>query len=127
MDKKKLQLGMNPSTASGRLVKDILFSFIKDRPCCKCGQPMTRETFSIEHLVPWLDSNDPVKTYFDLDNIDFSHLKCNVSDARRGNQKYFTEQERKEADARIQRELWNKLSKEDQQRLRREKYLKYGK
>ena len=44
---------------------------------------MTRETFSIEHLKPWLDSNDPVGLYFDLDNISFSHLSCNISDARK--------------------------------------------
>jgi hypothetical protein len=85
-DKKKEQLGMNPSTASGRLVKDVLWSLIvqtKQDVCCKCKQSMTRETFSIEHVKPWLDSNDPVGLYFDLDNISFSHLSCNISDARK--------------------------------------------
>ena len=86
-DKKKMQLGMNPSTASGRLVKDILWKLIvqtgQDR-CCKCGEPMSRETFSIEHVIPWLDSEDPAGLYFDLDNISFSHHSCNVSDRREG-------------------------------------------
>ena len=85
-DKKKMQLGMNPSTASHRLVKDILWELIKQTGqdlCCKCGEPMTRETFSIEHITPWIDSEDPVGLYFDLENIAFSHLSCNISDARR--------------------------------------------
>ena len=85
-DRKKMQLGMNPSTASHRLVKDVLWSLIvktEQHDCCKCGEPMARDTFSIEHLDPWLDSDDPVALYFDLENIGFSHLKCNVADARR--------------------------------------------
>ena len=82
--KKQSQLGMNPSTASHRLGKDLLFKFVQiHHPnCYRCGEPMTRETFSIEHKTPWLDSDDPVGLYFDLDNIDFSHLQCNVGDRR---------------------------------------------
>lgn len=83
--KKQLQLGMNPSTAAGRLVKDLLWNFVKTTgqdACCKCGEPMSRETFSIEHVTPWLDSDDPVGLYFDLTNIRYSHLRCNISTAR---------------------------------------------
>lgn len=86
MNKKSQQLGMNASTANHRLVKDILWSLIletKKNKCCKCHEQMTRENFSIEHLVPWLDSEDPLGLYFDLDNIGFSHLKCNISSARK--------------------------------------------
>ena len=100
-DKKKMQLGMNPSTASHRLVKDVLWSLIvkaEQHDCCKCGEPMSRETFSIEHLVPWLDSDDPVALYFDLDNISFSHLRCNIADARSGApRRYESEQHRMKA------------------------------
>lgn len=84
-DKKKMQLGMNPSTASNRLVKDVLWKLIQQTgqsTCCKCGELMSRETFSIEHVTPWLDSSDPVGLYFDLDNVSFSHLRCNREDAR---------------------------------------------
>ena len=84
-EKKRNQLGMNPSTASHRLVKDILWKLIvntKQDSCCKCGVIMTRENFSIEHLTPWMDSEDPVGIYFDLNNISFSHLGCNVADKR---------------------------------------------
>lgn len=85
-DKKKMQLGMNPSTAANRLVKDVLWKLIQETrqsSCCKCGDPMTRDTFSIEHVTPWLDSEDPVRLYFDLENISFSHLRCNRESVRR--------------------------------------------
>lgn len=85
-DNKKRQLGMNPSTASARLVKDLLWNFVEttgQSACCKCGEPMSRETFSIEHVAPWLDSDDPVGLYFDLGNISYSHLRCNIADARK--------------------------------------------
>ena len=85
-NKKKLQLGMNPSTASYRLVKDTLWRLIQETnnsKCSKCNKEMSRETFSIEHIIPWLDSENPLVTFFDQKNITFSHLSCNVSDARR--------------------------------------------
>lgn len=84
--KKQTQLGMNPGTASHRLVKDILYSLVvktEQNACFHCGEQMTRETFSVEHKEPWLDSEDPVKMFFDLDNISFSHMRCNTAAARR--------------------------------------------
>lgn len=83
--RKKSQLGMNPSTASNRLVKDVLFKLAKDagHTCFQCKGELTRDTFSIEHKVPWLDSEDPIGLFFDLDNIAFSHLGCNVGARRR--------------------------------------------
>ncbi len=83
-EKKQKQLGMNPSTAANRLTKDILFAFIQadEHVCHQCGGELTREDFSIEHIVPWLDSENPKELYFDLNNIAFSHLKCNVGAAR---------------------------------------------
>jgi len=132
VDKKKQQLGMNPSTASNRLVKDILWKFICDTGqdiCCKCSEPLTRSSFSIEHIVPWLDSEDPVKLFFDLENISFSHLKCNVSDKRQsktaqcGTHSKYTTGCRcfdcTEANRLYARSLYTKES-------RREKYLRKG-
>ena len=83
--KKREQLGMNPSTASGRLVKDVLWKLIvetEQNMCYACSEEMTRETFSVEHKVPWLDSEDPVGLYFDLENISFSHKVCNYARGR---------------------------------------------
>lgn len=125
--KKQHQLGMNPSTASGRLVKDLLFSFVKDTPCFHCGGSLTRETFSIEHKTPWLDSEDPAGLFFDLDNISFSHHACNVSAARRPHKKFFSKEEKNKDMALRQRNLWKSMTKEEQQRKRREKYLRWGK
>lgn len=85
-EKKNEQLGMNFSTANGRLVKDILFNLIIEtgkNVCHHCGEPMTRDTFSIEHKTPWLDSDDPIGLFFGMENIGYSHLSCNSSAARR--------------------------------------------
>lgn len=75
---------MNPSTASNRLVKDLLFSFVQKEghKCFHCGGEISREDFSIEHKIPWLDSDDPIGLFFDLDNIAFSHFKCNSGKSR---------------------------------------------
>ena len=85
MSKKNKQLNMNYSTASNRLVKDILFSFVHmlGMKCYRCHGDLTRETISIEHKEPWLDSEDPVKLFFDLRNIWFSHKMCNLAAARK--------------------------------------------
>lgn len=83
--KKKDQLGMNPSTASHKLVKDILWSLVVKTGqdyCHRCSEKMVRDNFSIEHIEDWLDSKDPVGLYFSLDNITFSHLSCNVAASR---------------------------------------------
>ena len=94
MDKKQTQLGMNPSTANGRLVKDLLFAFAVEagHMCFRCGLPLVRENFSVEHIVPWLDSEDPIGLFFDTNNIAYSHLPCNVGAARRTYAKCGTKQ-----------------------------------
>lgn len=87
MDKKKDQLGMNPSTAAHRLRVDLLFKFVIELgyTCYRCDKELTRETFSIEHKEPWLNSSDPVGKFFDLDNIAFSHKSCNIKAADKSN------------------------------------------
>jgi len=84
--KKTKQLGMNPSTASNRLKKLLLFSFAKKLKvnwCYQCGSEITRASkMTVEHKTPWLDSADPAGNFFDLDNIAFSHASCNYAAAR---------------------------------------------
>ena len=97
--KKHDQLGMNPSTASNRLIKDIIFDFVGKNgmnKCHHCGKQMLRENFSIEHIVPWLDSVDPAGIFFNINNIAYSHLSCNV-DAARKNRIYDTPEQAAEA------------------------------
>lgn len=85
--KKKEQLGIDPGTAASRLKKEILFSYVKkagDNYCFQCGTEIEDSSdFSIEHKVPWLNSDNPNELFFDLGNIAFSHLSCNVGAARR--------------------------------------------
>lgn len=92
------QLGMNPSTASGRLVKDLLFKFVIEagHKCFRCNGTLTRDTFSIEHKISWLDSDNSVGLFFDLDNIAYSHRSCNSAAGSRP-YKYATEEERQQA------------------------------
>jgi hypothetical protein len=128
-NKKKVQLGMNPSTASGRLVKDILFSLVCETGkniCFHCGKEMFRDSFSIEHKIPWLDSENALELFFDLKNISFSHLSCNIENRRIPNKIYQTEEDKKLAKSKNFKNWWNKLSKEQQQKRRSDNYQKNG-
>ena len=84
--KKTIQLGMSNGKAQHRLRKMIMFKLIQKLRldvCYQCGGKIAYiDDLSIEHKVPWLDSDNPKKFFFDLDNIAFSHLKCNVSAVR---------------------------------------------
>lgn len=83
--KKKLQLGIDPGTAAARLIRDLLWGFVQKTgvTCHRCGYHLTRETFSIDHKTPWLDSENPRGLFFDTENISYSHLACNVADGRK--------------------------------------------
>jgi hypothetical protein len=129
MKKKHQQLEMNHSTASGRLIKDILYSFVEktNNKCYRCGDDMSRETFSVDHIVPWLDSENPTEVFFDLGNISFSHGSCNVKLARKPSKKYASKQEASEAAARLRRERWLALPLETRKEIRKENYRRWGK
>lgn len=123
-NKKQEQLGMNPSTAQQRLVKDTLFRLAVEagHVCFRCKQPLIRETFSMEHKEPWLDSADPKSLFFDQSNIAFSHSSCNFSAARKP-RKYKTEEERRQAINKTQREH---NAREYTPEKRRQRYLDTG-
>ena len=84
--KKNEQLGMSHGTAANRLRKSIMFELVKEtgrNVCFQCGKEIDDvSNLSIEHKVPWLDSEDPIGLYFDIDNIAFSHLRCNCAASR---------------------------------------------
>lgn len=128
MDKKAEQLGMNAGTASHRLTKDILFQFVTSggHKCFRCGKDLQRENFSIEHKKPWLDSIDPIGLFFDLENIAYSHLSCNVSAARRTNKKYSNPDELKAVNNLRDRNRWHAMSPEERKASRRARYEKHG-
>jgi hypothetical protein len=128
--KKSQQLEMPHGTANGRLRKSILFMLIKECNkdyCFQCGaQILEEKDLSIEHKIPWLDSETPRELFFDLENIAFSHLKCNVGAARNTRKKYFTEEEKRLAKNKRCREYRKRLSEEERQKRRKEKYIRTG-
>ena len=84
--KKAIQLGMPSGTAANKLKKMIMFKLLQYAgldTCFQCGRIIkTVEELSIEHKTPWLDSENPKELFFDLNNVAFSHLKCNIGTAR---------------------------------------------
>jgi len=84
--KKYAQLGMHHSTARQHLIKKLLFKLAHDSgvgECFRCGKSIDHiDTFTIEHKMPWLDSQDPKELFFDLDNVAFSHHSCNAAASR---------------------------------------------
>lgn len=114
MDKKTQQLGMNFSTASNRMVKDTLFKLAvaAGYKCHRCGGELIRESFSVEHKVPWLDSANPKELFFDQQNIAFSHLHCNVG-AGRKQPPIYTKEEAKQRDAARKRRDYTPESRRD--------------
>ncbi len=72
-------LGMPHGTAVARLRKLILFQLVQkcnEDICFRCGDKIKSvEDLSIEHKEPW--ENISLELFWDLNNIAFSHLKCN--------------------------------------------------
>lgn len=84
--KKAEQLGMPYGTARNQLLKQTMFRFAQELgydTCFQCGEKIENHTeLSMEHKIPWLDSEKPVDLFFNQDNIAFSHLSCNCSASR---------------------------------------------
>ena len=76
-----IKLGMSIGTAQSRLRKMIMFQMVQKLGldiCFRCGKKIEKiEDLSIEHKIPWLNSNKPKELFWDLSNIAFSHLSCN--------------------------------------------------
>ncbi len=86
MSKQKSELlGENFSTAAHKLRKSILFDLVKKLEldnCYRCTFKIDSiDQFSIEHIESWQRSDDPVGLFYDLENIAFSHLNCNIGAA----------------------------------------------
>jgi hypothetical protein len=85
-DRNLEKLGMHKSSAQRKLGKILLFEYIKkadENICWQCGDSIgTFDEFSVEHKESWSCAEDPKKAYFDLENIAFSHLSCNVQKIR---------------------------------------------
>jgi hypothetical protein len=84
--RKDATLGMPHGTANGKLKKIILFHLLKkhgENICFKCSKTIERaEELSIEHKKPW--EGISAELYWDIENITFSHLRCNRPDRPSG-------------------------------------------
>lgn len=76
---KDMHLGMSYGKAQNILRKNIIFNFVrrcKEDICFRCGEIIeTVDELSIEHKIPWL--YEDISLYWNLNNIAFSHIKCN--------------------------------------------------
>ncbi|HEY0079174.1 MAG TPA: hypothetical protein VGB73_11055 [Pyrinomonadaceae bacterium] len=77
--RKSAFLGMPHGTASNRLRKIVLFHLLQkhdENVCFKCSAKIeTADELSIEHKEPW--EGISVELFWSLENIAFSHLRCN--------------------------------------------------
>ena len=82
---------MPHGTANNRLRKSIMFKYVKmagENYCFKCGAEIESVgDISIEHKEPW--EGVSAELFFDLDNVAFSHLKCNIGGRRDSGQLQF--------------------------------------
>jgi type II secretory ATPase GspE/PulE/Tfp pilus assembly ATPase PilB-like protein len=81
LDRRK-QLGMPYGTATHRLKRSVMLMLLQrlsEDVCHVCGDRLD-ETYTIEHKLPW-EGRD-TSLFWDLDNIAFSHAKCNTPHVR---------------------------------------------
>lgn len=80
------QLGMSYSKALARLKKLLIFHLIQKCSmdhCFRCGDPIEHvDDMSTDHKQPWMHSGKANELFFDMDNIAFSHTKCNIASSR---------------------------------------------
>jgi len=124
---KSQALGMSHGKAANKLRKIILFSFIcylNLNKCYRCEKQIKDiEDLSIEHKTAWLHAEDPYETFFDLNNIAFSHLKCNI---RGDNEPYPEHLKGAKLNSARHKRHWLKMSLEERKKNRRKRYIKYG-
>jgi hypothetical protein len=89
MDKnaeKSRQLGMSVGTASNRLRKMLLYMLAVKAgmaTCIRCGKLIASvNDFTIDHVKPWLHEPNAIELFFDLNNVGFSHMRCNLKSRR---------------------------------------------
>ncbi len=80
------QLGLSYPAASYRLIRKLLFSLLvesKRAICLRCKQPIDSvEDMTIDHMIPWRNKADAQELFYDIENIAFSHPRCNSSTLR---------------------------------------------
>lgn len=122
-EKRKTVLGMPAGTANARLLKLIIFEFsirLEMDVCYRCGGKILQQSdMSIEHKTAWLNHPDPICMFFAIENIAFSHKKCNYAAANHPHAKNRTHEEMKE--------VWrNNKQKNYTKEKRQKKYREKG-
>lgn len=83
--RKSEELGMPFGTACHQLRKSVMFHLLQkhgENVCYRCSRVIeTVDDLTIEHKQTWLGVD--VKLFWDLNNIAFSHAKCNRRDPGR--------------------------------------------
>lgn len=83
---KKMQLEESPGKARHKLFTLILYNLVVEtnkNNCFRCGLPiLSADSISIDHKIPWMYTSNPKEIYYSIDNIAFSHKKCNSSYTR---------------------------------------------
>lgn len=91
-------LGISHGAAANRLRKMVLFRQLKkygDNTCVRCGKEIeVIDELSIEHIKPW--EGISAELFWDLDNVAFSHMKCNLAE-RNSRSKEIGEKQRRPA------------------------------
>jgi hypothetical protein len=117
-------LGMPFGTATARMRKALLFDMAKRLNmlnCFQCGREIYDiSEFSIEHKEPWQRAVNPSEAFFSVDNLAFSHHRCNVSAAKNPNKRYDSTRERK----RVQFARYYEKNSEQFLLRKRERYRK---
>jgi hypothetical protein len=84
--RKSAFLGMPHGTAANRLRKMVMFHLLQrhgENVCFKCSAVIeTADELSIEHKQRW--EGVSVELFWSLENIAFSHLRCNRNESRKG-------------------------------------------
>jgi 5-methylcytosine-specific restriction endonuclease McrA len=88
--KKDETLNMPFGTANGRLYRLILFDLVKRcgaDTCYRCKKKIEKSSeCSIEHKKPW--EGISADLFWDLENIAFSHKRCNIAAGHLGKATY---------------------------------------
>lgn len=96
-EKKTNLLGVKYGTACSRLRKQITYYLagkLQLLDCFRCGKPIEDvKQFSVEHKAPWMAAIDPTRSFFDIENIAFSHASCNSAAASRPAKRFASKQE----------------------------------
>lgn len=86
-DKIYSQLNMSFSKASYLLKKQLFYSLLKQKQlhiCYRCNNEISNcKELSIDHIEDWLSSANPKFSFYNLDNLAYSHLTCNIKAQKR--------------------------------------------